>query len=86
MAHPRESRTERPGRPDRYVNLDRAEREAGEGVRQAMIRAQDEIDRGTPRHAPPKPVFGQRLCPRCGGSGGSVKDRCLRCLGEGILP
>ena len=76
-----------PGRPDRYVDIDRARAQAQDNERAVQDAAQRDLLRQTPyREGPLRPVFGDRICSTCEGSGGNRLDgACWRCAGTGIV-
>lgn len=81
-----ERRSERPGRPDRYIDLDRVEREADNDARKSRESYDKGVLKATPRITRLTLAFGQRVCPRCGGNGGNLLEACTRCLGQGFIP
>ena len=87
MNQRRESFTPRPGRPDRYVNLDRAARESADAYRIAQEDYKAEQDRKTPRVKPGayRFIFGGTLpCAKCKGTGGNMAEACFYCSGSGV--
>ncbi len=78
-------RIERDGKPDQYLDVRAAAGQSADGIRQADRDAEIAREKATPRITHPVLSFGQRLCPRCSGNGGSVRDACPRCAGAGVV-
>lgn len=82
----------REGKTDQYMNVREVEQraiDAAEAAKREQTRAEYEK---TPRHDPMgllrmgKVGIGiGRFCPRCGGTGGTIRDACTRCMGEGVV-
>lgn len=82
----------REGKTDQYMNVREVEQRAIDAAAQAK-RAQTQAEyEKTPRHSPQgllrmgKVGIGiGRFCPRCEGTGGTIRDACTRCMGEGVV-
>lgn len=78
---------QRPGKPDQYINVRKAESQASTARLQQT--REDEVSRQkqTPRVEPSthRLTFGGPvLCRSCKGTGGSLWEACLRCSGTGL--
>ena len=83
MTGERYRRVEREGKPDQYIDLHKAQADEVQRQRINVGLREDGRLRATPRHT--TLPFGVRVCPRCLGSGGNMKDACTRCGGEGSV-
>jgi hypothetical protein len=76
-----------PGRPDRYVNMDKARSQANDQHRRFLEDDEAKKLKGTAwLDSPPRVAFGDRLCTNCDATGGNKLDGpCFACAGTGVL-
>lgn len=75
-----------PGRPDRYVDLDKARGQAEEQHRRFLEGEEAKRLKATPwLEKPPRVTFGDVLCEPCGATGGNkLEGPCWACGGRGV--
>lgn len=77
----------REGRTDQYMNIAAVERASHAAALQASAEEERQRKAKTPRVDPASHRLtfgGPLLCPRCGGTGGSLLEACYRCSGTGL--
>lgn len=76
-----------PGRPDRFVNLDRARAQAIDAQRKQSAEDRAKELLATPYlDRPPHIIFGETPCPTCNATGGNaLTGPCAHCGGHGVL-
>ena len=82
----------RDGKTDQYMKVREVEAQAiNDAAAAQRAQARDDYEK-TPRHDPKTllregkvGIGGGRFCPRCDGTGGTIRDACIRCMGEGVV-